>query len=80
MTDFSADSLKRGSARMRGRRFLTSASPVGRLNRSGRGTYSPRECFVAPEIRFQGGLRAGPRILLLLLLERERPLPRISLA
>jgi hypothetical protein len=28
---------------MRGRRFLTSASPVGRLNRAGRGTYSPRE-------------------------------------
>jgi hypothetical protein len=43
MTDFSAYSLKRGSGRMRGRRFLTSASPVGRLNRAGRGMYSPRE-------------------------------------
>jgi len=43
MTDFSADSLKRGSGRMRGRRFLTSASPVGRLNRGGRGTHSPGE-------------------------------------
>ena len=43
MTDFSADSLKRGLARMRGRRFFTSASPVGRLSRAGRGTYSPGE-------------------------------------
>ena len=59
MTDFSADSLKRGSARMRGRRFLTSASPVGRLNRSGRGMYSPREN--APTRRAASAVDAASR-------------------